>query len=762
MFGKKKNETNEEKVAKYKEKGKKALDKGKFKDAITVAEKGLAVDEEEAEFYLLRASAYYKLKNVAKAIEDCRACLDLDSGEADAWALLGQAYLDQRSLGKAYQALERALEAEPGNERAQAAMKTLQKDPKYGELMTRIQLSKIDSGDAPSTQGSGQAELVKVISGKPFGLTLKGNVVTGVTEGKGIYHYNNKAAKADRVEAGDVIVQIGAQNIEQFSATQLTELLKACPDPCQLLIRKASLVPPGRDRSRTNFDLSPGPEKRKRGEKENEPDTCAQCQKSKWEWECVECALTLCGGCDLAHHRSLPPGQTAHNRTNPNTGRTRPPKSARESMLQLGADQSVVKRDSSMAETVGKGAYSRARAASHDKERDRSSSKDKDRARGPSRGFKDTDGDLPEIPEDRDHPPPPHQPVQTVTAPLPTQQRGGASDSSDDDDSDSDADMPLPTPPPSAPADKEEKEDEDGTPPPPPPPDEPEPAPPTKAKTAAGKKGQTKNKHRASESRDSSSSSDSEQEVKKARAPRKKMQDLERHERASAAKQVLSHFEDFDDDSHDKHGGGSSGKKFNRESWMAEMLNTGPESEQRGRAATAARNNVLGISPSPGARESFMGRKSPVQGNRDGDDDAPELSRGGLEENKTYKDLSVSVTCEEKSVKSEKIKSVKGDKGASWPADTLLTLKVNDPKSSKVTFLLLEGKNQIGRLRMPCVKLAEYGTVEKRAYPFGPSKAGKDHGLRDLRLKHPRFVSLYTTLQVGRYNELLLRTLWLH
>ena len=81
-----------------------ALDNGEYKTAISICDKAIESDKDNAEFYGIRGCAYYETSEYDKAIDDCQRAVSL--GVKDVYDPLWKSYLKKNNEAKAVDVME--------------------------------------------------------------------------------------------------------------------------------------------------------------------------------------------------------------------------------------------------------------------------------------------------------------------------------------------------------------------------------------------------------------------------------------------------------------------------------------------------------------------------------------------------------------------------------------------------------------------------------------------------------------------------------
>jgi len=90
----------------------KAYKEGKYQTAITYIDRAIEINENESEFYVLRAKANYKIGNKIYAMDDINKSIELENNFS-AFHLRGKLFLEMNELDKAKQDLRNAYELNP-------------------------------------------------------------------------------------------------------------------------------------------------------------------------------------------------------------------------------------------------------------------------------------------------------------------------------------------------------------------------------------------------------------------------------------------------------------------------------------------------------------------------------------------------------------------------------------------------------------------------------------------------------------------------
>jgi tetratricopeptide (TPR) repeat protein len=98
---------------KYKNLGNKALDDGKYKEALEYFERAIRLDPKSTEAWTRKAAAEIYLRQYSNAITACDKALVLDKKNADAWFNRGLAFDRRQNYDKALDNYENALRYNP-------------------------------------------------------------------------------------------------------------------------------------------------------------------------------------------------------------------------------------------------------------------------------------------------------------------------------------------------------------------------------------------------------------------------------------------------------------------------------------------------------------------------------------------------------------------------------------------------------------------------------------------------------------------------
>lgn len=90
----------------------KAYKEGKYQTAITYVDRAIEIDKDEAEFYILRAKANYKIGNKLYAMDDINKSIELEDNFS-AFHLRGKLFLEGNELDNAKQDLRNAYQLNP-------------------------------------------------------------------------------------------------------------------------------------------------------------------------------------------------------------------------------------------------------------------------------------------------------------------------------------------------------------------------------------------------------------------------------------------------------------------------------------------------------------------------------------------------------------------------------------------------------------------------------------------------------------------------
>ena len=109
-----------------KEDGNKALQEGKFQDAINFYTQAIALDEKNHVLYSNRSAAYAKCGEYQKALEDALQTVKLKPDWAKGYSRVGSAYGYLGKIDESIKAYEQALEHDPNNEQYRQSLREIE------------------------------------------------------------------------------------------------------------------------------------------------------------------------------------------------------------------------------------------------------------------------------------------------------------------------------------------------------------------------------------------------------------------------------------------------------------------------------------------------------------------------------------------------------------------------------------------------------------------------------------------------------------